>query len=311
MLAGSAFAQESAADADAETQGEEDPVNAIASRLEAELGKYKETSPEAADVMVQLVDLYYEHGRVFGLTRVAQRFVAVHSPDERHKEVMLKLIDGLEATSRNTDHASYCRQFLQRYPEAAEAADIELRLAATLDESTDYAAAADAHRAIWRRHGADDVGTRHAVRAVELYAIVNSKPVFTQSAELAAELVEKLPDGPLPRVMVQQSMTQWNRGNEWARSNAVGAMALSRGLQLTPEQQRWVHYTTGENFGRQSQWANAVESFRKARAVEDEIDVHQRLIVALSNDATSTPADMAPLVEEFTLKYPDRTERFA
>ena len=311
MLAGSAFAQESAADADAETQGEEDPVNAIASRLEAELGKYKETSPEAADVMVQLVDLYYEHGRVFGLTRVAQRFVAVHSPDERHKEVMLKLIDGLEATSRNTDHASYCRQFLQRYPEAAEAADIELRLAATLDESTDYAAAADAHRAIWRRHGADDVGTRHAVRAVELYAIVNSKPVFTQSAELAAELVEKLPDGPLPRVMVQQSMTQWNRGNEWARSNAVGAVALSRGLQLTPEQQRWVHYTTGENFGRQSQWANAVESFRKARAVEDEIDVHQRLIVALSNDATSTPADMAPLVEEFTLKYPDRTERFA
>jgi len=36
-----------------------DEVGEQAAKLEAELGKYKDTSPEAAETLVKLVDLYY------------------------------------------------------------------------------------------------------------------------------------------------------------------------------------------------------------------------------------------------------------
>ena len=45
-------------------------VSKQAATLEAELGKYKDTTPEAAEAMVKLVDLYHADGRLFGLVRV-------------------------------------------------------------------------------------------------------------------------------------------------------------------------------------------------------------------------------------------------
>lgn len=282
-----------------------------ASRMEAELGKYKDTAPEAADLMVRLTDFYHAQGHVFGLTRIAQRFVTVHTSDPRHQGVMLKLIDGLEAAARNKEFVATTRQFLQRYPAAAEIPDLEIRLAAVLDELLDYDGAGDAHRAVWRRRGADDVGLKHALKAVVNYSYVGSKDVFQKAADLALELVEKLPDGPVPREMVAVAMTQYQRGNEWAKANQAGAAALAKGLQLSPDRRRWIHMSMGDNFNRLGQYANAVESFRKARAERDGIDVHQALLQAMANDASSAPADLAPLVQEFQQKYPDRRERFA
>ena len=72
LLIGTTFAQEPAAD---------DPVGKQAAALEAELGKYKDTTPEAAEAMIKLVDLYHGDGRLFGLVRVAQTFVADRSTD--------------------------------------------------------------------------------------------------------------------------------------------------------------------------------------------------------------------------------------
>src|SRR5437868_2387219 len=80
-----------------------DKVSQEAGKLEAELGKFKDTSPEAADILVKLVDVYHADARAFGLIRAGQKFVAAHPTDARHKAVMLKLIDGLEAMSRNKD----------------------------------------------------------------------------------------------------------------------------------------------------------------------------------------------------------------
>src|SRR5687767_14996531 len=109
-----------------------DVVGQQAATLEAELGKFKDTSPEAAEAMVKLVDLYHADGRLFGLVRIAQQFVAAHPADPRHQAVMLKLIDSLEALSRNKDQAATIRQFLARYPQAAECGPLEVRLAESL-----------------------------------------------------------------------------------------------------------------------------------------------------------------------------------
>ena len=45
----------------------EDAIGKQASRLEAELGRLKDTSAEAANTLVKLVDLYHADGRCFGL----------------------------------------------------------------------------------------------------------------------------------------------------------------------------------------------------------------------------------------------------
>ena len=44
-------------------------VDQKATALESQLNKSLDTSPAAAKVMLELVDLYYKEGRVFGLER--------------------------------------------------------------------------------------------------------------------------------------------------------------------------------------------------------------------------------------------------
>ena len=93
-----------------------DAVGQQAAALEADLGKFKDSTPEAAEVMVKLADLYYRDGRLFGLVRVAEKFVASHPTDPRHSAMMLKLIDAQQGLSRNKDLAATVRQFIARYP---------------------------------------------------------------------------------------------------------------------------------------------------------------------------------------------------
>src|SRR4051794_34460565 len=80
-----------------------DAVTKQASQLEAQLSKSRSTSPEAAEVMLKLIDLYHDSGRVFGLIRVGQSFVSLHTSHPKHKEAMHKLLDGLQVTARNKE----------------------------------------------------------------------------------------------------------------------------------------------------------------------------------------------------------------
>jgi TolA-binding protein len=141
-----------------------DDVSRQASALEAELGKYKDNSTEAAEAMFKLVELYHKEGRLFGLVRIGQTFVTAHPNDPRAQGVMLKLLDGLEALSRNKEMSSACRQFRARYPQAPQVADVEVRLAAALGQLEDKKAAAEAYRAVWTRQGASEIGRRHGVQ---------------------------------------------------------------------------------------------------------------------------------------------------
>ena len=185
-----------------------DPVNQQATQLEGELGKYKDSDAVAGDTMVKLANLYHQHGRVFGLIRIAQRFVAVHASDARHPDVMLKLIDGLEATSRNGDMAAACRQFLDRYDKSKHAPSVEVRLANVLDQATDRTASANAHRAIWKRQPQTEIGRRHGALAIRHYSLVNNKSVYSKAAELADEMLDKLPAGSFPEEVGWQGVAQ-------------------------------------------------------------------------------------------------------
>ena len=63
-------AQDAPEDAQAEAAAEaprKAELNQQLSQLESELGKYKDSAPEAANLMLQLSDEYYKHGRALGL----------------------------------------------------------------------------------------------------------------------------------------------------------------------------------------------------------------------------------------------------
>src|SRR5262245_30487934 len=100
-----------------------DQVTKQATQLETELSKMRGSTGEAAEVMLKLTDIYYQNGRVFGLIRHGQSFVALHTSHAAHKDVMLKLIDGLLVTGRNKEVIATSRQFLVRYPKDPKAAD--------------------------------------------------------------------------------------------------------------------------------------------------------------------------------------------
>ena len=154
-----------------------DAISQEASQLEAELGKYNDNTPQAADVMVKLIDLYHSDARVFGLVRIGNRFVGTHSTDDRHHDVMLKTIDGLQAMSRNKDMIVACRQFLSRYPSSPRCAQIEQRLAEVLDRGKDKKAAAAAFHAIWKRQKNSDVGLSAAVKAIKRYTSLKNDQI--------------------------------------------------------------------------------------------------------------------------------------
>ena len=147
-----------------------DTVTTQATKLEADLAKLRSTSTEAAEVMVKLADLYYQHGRVFGLIRVGQSFVTLHVAHPRHKDVMRKLMDGLLVTGRNKEVIATARQFVVRYPKDPASADVERLLAELLTRSGETAAAAGVNEARWRRLGATPEGRSAGTQAVAQYA---------------------------------------------------------------------------------------------------------------------------------------------
>src|SRR5205823_5947087 len=118
-----------------------------------------------------------------------------HVTHPRHKEAMLKLLDGLQATSRNKEVTAVSRQFLTRYPDVAECGQVELQLAGALDQLEDRARAAEAYDAYWKRQGPTPEGRRAGARALVLYNALNSKDSFTRAATLAESMFQKLPTG--------------------------------------------------------------------------------------------------------------------
>lgn len=285
-----------------------DEIGQQASQLEAELGKYKDTSPEAADTLVKLVDLYHAHARAFGLIRAGQKFTASHPNDPRHQAVMLKLIDGLEAMSRNRDLTVACRQFLAKYPKAPQRKDIAERLAFTLDKLNERVDAAKVYRSLWEMQPSA-AGRDYGYQAVLRFAASGNRADITAGAELAEQLFEKLPPGAFSEAMGLKAVEQWERISEWAKANVAANKLTAKNLPKDRELLRGLHRRVAENYARQGQYANAVESLAKVRQIRDGQEPHYQLIQRMYN-AGMKGVQLQPVVDEYLKKYPQRDDRF-
>ena len=280
-----------------------DAVNEEVGKLEAELGKYQDTAPEAADVMIKLANLYHEHARVFGLIRIGQRFISAHPNHPQHETVMLKLIDGLQVTSRNQDLVIVARQFLARYSKSAKAFEINVRLAETLDQLREWDDAAAAWHQVWNR-SKNTQNRSSAVKAVGRYTRSNDRKQITLGAELAEELfAHQQGSKQFAQYAGLKAFHEWRRIQDYAKSNIIGNRLLKSGLPLLPHLKEQLHYLMGENSGALSQHANAAESYRLANSIKPRPFYQTRQIERL-HYAQSKAAQMNPVVQDYLRKYP-------
>ncbi len=281
-----------------------DDVSKEATRLEGELGKYKDTAPEAGEALYQLTQLYHSNGRVFGLVRSAQRFVAAHPTDQRHAEVMLKLLDGLEALTRHKELTVIGRQFLTRYPQAAQCAEVEERVAYTLEKMGEKMDAAEAYRARWSREPNAN-GRRFGVKACELFSQAGTPGVLA-GAELAEEMFDRLPKDEFARHIGVRSYYEWRRARDWAKANVVGNKLVKSGLLKDAEEKREVLRTMAEHYGYLGQHSNAVEMLKGVRQIRDDQWAHYNHIQRMY-DSAAPAAQMEPLVKQYST--PSRSDR--
>ena len=284
-----------------------DELSQQASRLEAELGKYNDTTPEAADVMVKLTNLYHGDARLFGLVRIGNRFISTHPKDPRHKAVMLKTIDGLQALSRNSDLIVACRQFLTQYPNAPECDAIEQRLANTLSRARDNKVTAAAYHAIWKRLGNTETGRTAAVRAIRHYNVAGNDQVA-----LGAQLAEDLMDANRASLALNlgvHSVGAWARSGHYAQSNRA-AMKLLRNPSLkSTKQRRPLHIQMADNYSRLGQHSSSARSHAEARKLQDDQPTHSKQLDQL-NSGKATAREIEPVAKEYAAKYPERADRY-
>jgi TolA-binding protein len=291
-------------DAAAEASVEADKINQQLSQMESELGKFKDSTPEAAALMLQLAEQYYQHGRTLGLVRICQRFTQIHINHPQHPAMMLQLMDGQQVLSRNNDLIVSARQFLQRYPKSPKAAETEIRLADALHQTPDREAAADAAEIVWQRYGNTPVGKKYVQRAVYLFQLQGGVMLQTQAAELSEAAFKKIPNGTFAQQMAENAIYLYSRLLLRVESNRVIAALFQRKLSGDAEQQRRWHLTTALNYEQLQQYTNAAVAFQRAGQLRAAADALYGQTINVYRSATN-PAQTETLVQQFKRLYPN------
>ncbi|MEC9096233.1 MAG: hypothetical protein VX776_06335, partial [Planctomycetota bacterium] len=277
-------------------------MNQELSQLESELGKYKDSAPEAANLMLKLADEYYQHGRALGLVRICHRFTQIHINHPKHREMMLKLINGQQVLSRNSELVVACRQYLERYGASAEAATVEIRLADALDQTTDREAAAKAAEVVWKRNGNSILGKVYVERAIYRYQSLPGNESQVQAAVLSEQAMETIPTKAFAQAMGRNAVYLYSRLSKRVESNRVINRMFQRGLAGDNEQQRAAYLQMASNYEVLKQYTNAANMYQQARQIRDDADVLYKQAMNVYSSKTN-PAQTESLLNQFKQKF--------
>ncbi|MGE4550389.1 MAG: hypothetical protein AAEJ57_03290, partial [Opitutales bacterium] len=192
--------------------GQEDTIDEVSSRaadLEGQVRKLDSSSVEGANALLELVDLYHGNARAFGLIRAGKAFVKVHRDHPRHKEVMLKLLDGQLMVSRNEDIVSTTRQFLEFYKKDGASQQVARELGEVLQRQNKKMEAAKAFEQAWRLSGMKDL--KSGYRAVRLFGESGAGGA-RDCGRLAGEILDKV-NGTAARELGMYAFGRCSHGN--------------------------------------------------------------------------------------------------
>ena len=275
-----------------------------AADFEARLKETAEVSPAGAKLMLDLIDLYWQDGQVFGLIRTAGKFSRAQADHPRRAEIMLKLIDGYAATARHEDVITTGRQFLEIFPNHALTNDARERLATAFERTGRAPSAAILCREIWQNGGRSAQG----IRSLSLLMAADNPPSFKQAATLAAAMVDKLPVDIALTDVGFEGMKAAGRSEQWAEGLQIAKALARRKAPMNDDRQHELAFRAGQFESQLGQHSNAVQSFRKALP-HDNADAHRSLISAMIS-AKESPSVIEAEARRYLAAFPRRDDRY-
>ena len=262
-------------------EAEIDPVSQKAADLEAQVRKLDTSSVEGANALLELVDLYHGNARGFGLVRAGKTFVKTHRDHPRHKEVMLKLLDGHLILSRNEDIVSTSRQFLEFYGKDGAAAQVALYLGEVLERQGKKMDAAKVFERAWRLSGTKD--QKSGYRAVQLFGESGAGGA-KECGRLALEMLGKLKGTPALE-LGDYAFERCHHGN-WDRKGciALGEKLISMNLIRDPKRKAEVHYDVAGHLWGTGQRLNAITHYRKAWDLQKDNESYLNQLITVLYD---------------------------
>ena len=284
-----------------------DPVSQQAADLEAQVRKLDVSSVEGANALLELVELYHENARGFGLVRAGKAFVKAHRDHPRHKEIMLKLLDGYLILSRNEDVVSTSRQFLEFYGKDAASHRVARHLAEVLERQGKKMDAAKVYEQAWRLSGTKD--QKSGFRAVRLFGEMGSGGA-KDCGRLALEMLGKL-KGRQALELGNYSFERCSHGN-WNRKGciALGEKIIAMNLVRDAGRKAEIHYVVAGHLWGTGQRVNALTHYRKAWDLQKDDEGYLYQLIAVTYDGSGKAAQLKPLVDEYGRRHPSNQEIF-
>ena len=272
--------------------------------LEAKLNQTLDTSPLAAITMLQLIDVYYKEGRAFGLVSTGRRFINAQPEHPKHKEVMIKLIDGFLVTARNQDMINACRQFAATYPDADETAEIERQLAETLDRTGKRDDAARAWASAYKRKN----GTIYdAGRAISIYRELNNGKAHSEAAQIGLELLNKV-QGSIAARVANVTFDSADRSGDRRLAIQAGTQILAKNPPITNDQRFDLYTKVSSHYWNEDQKANTIKGRQAALQIKKDEPTHRYLVDAMHQIQTK-PGEMKTVVDQYLSNFPDSQYR--
>ena len=280
------------------------PLDQKIADLEARLNQTLDTSPEAAFTMLELIDIYYKEGRAFGLVSTGRRFINAQPEHPRHKEVMLKLIDGFLVAARNQDVISLTRQFAALYPDADETAEVQRHLARTLDRSGNRQDAAKTYASAFKRKKGtlDD-----AIRAVTIYRALNNGQAHQEASKLSLEILNRT-SGPAAAKVANIAFDSADRSGDRLLAIKVGNQVLGKNPPITKDQRFNIYTKVAAHYWNEGQKTNTIKGYQAALKLKKHEVTHRSLLDSY-NQMQAKPQEMEQWVNKYLQDYPDSAYR--
>ena len=290
------------------TLGQEPDVDQVSQRaadLEAQVRKLDTSSVEGANALLELIELYHSNARGFGLVRAGKTFVKSHRDHPRHREAMLKLLDGYLILSRNEEIISTSRQFLEFYEQDSMAFEVAIQLAEVLERKNNKIDAARAYEKAWRLSGKRD--RKIGFQAVRLFGESGAGGA-KECGRLSLEMLDTLKGSQALR-LGNYSFAKCSYGN-WDRKGciALGEKLLSMNLISDLKRRAEIDYVVASHLWGTGQRTNALVHYRKAWEQQKDNETYLNQLISVIFDNSGKPGQLKPLVEEYERRHSENTE---
>ncbi|MCH7226258.1 tetratricopeptide repeat protein [Haloferula sp. A504] len=201
--------------------------------LEAKLRDHLTDSPEAAELMLELLSEREANEDVFGVIKTAGDFVRAQAGHPRRAEVMVRLMEGHAAGARHADVVATGKRFLELFADDPSAPRAHRAMAEAFEELGRPAEAAGHWAALGLK--GDPLMVK---RALDGFDRAENAQAAREGAEFAAAVLGNKPSEPwsisaaLKGMELAHRAEQWETGAEMGRSvsAAKGDPALKRQL---------------------------------------------------------------------------------